>query len=75
MSWRLPGSGFHGPLRTLLESEYESLIALIVALGEEMKDRIDGIPTDAQKRAAEERLLADLADFGLTRTESEARTP
>ena len=76
MSWRLSSSGWYGPLRTLLDREYESLIEPIKALGQEMKDRIDGIPTDAQKRAAEERLWADLADFGLTNNpESEASTP
>lgn len=75
MSRRLPGSGWHSPLRTLVDREYELLLNPIVAIGKEMKDRIDGIPTDAQKRAAEERLLADLEDFGLTDIESEVSPP
>jgi hypothetical protein len=75
LSWRLPGSGWYSPLRSLLDREYESLIEPIRALGNEMKDRIDGIPTEAQKRTAEESLLADLADFGLTGLESEVSTP
>jgi hypothetical protein len=74
MSRRMPGGRYQNPLRTLLDRQHKDLLDPLMVLENQMKARIDGIPTESQRRAAEERLLGKLAEFGLNVTESEAAT-
>jgi hypothetical protein len=53
------------PLQTLLGDGYEEMVEPIHALGKELKNRIDTIPTRVQRSAAEQRLRQVLAESGL----------
>jgi len=63
MIWSLP-DGWSHPLRTMIEDEHETLMDDFTRLGEEFKQRLDTIPTDSQRRQAEERMTALLDEKG-----------
>lgn len=54
----------NNPIRILLNEQYEQLTEPIKALETELKQRIDDIPTQAQRTAAEERIMAALVEQG-----------
>lgn len=56
MLWDLYRGPNH-PLRTYLENTHEVMLEPIRAIGEDLKRRIDAIPTQAQRRAADERIM------------------
>lgn len=56
MSLALAGR-WNNPLRALLDRELQQVREPLDALGDELKDRIDAIPTQAQRDAAERRLM------------------
>ena len=64
MIWKLP-QGHDHPLQTLLEDQYQELMAPVHALELEMKRRIDEIPTTAQREAAEAHAEAVLTELRL----------
>lgn len=57
--------GWNNPLRTLLEQEQKDLIAGLEAVGEDLKTRIDRIPTTVQRRDAQQRIESLLAEKGM----------
>lgn len=63
--------GRNSPLRDLLERRYRTVNEPIEALERELKQRIDDVPTQSQCEAAEERMMAALAEHGFDRTEEE----
>ncbi len=74
LSMQLPG-GWNSPLRLLLEKEYADVSSPVTQLGNELKDRIEQIPTAAQRTAAEERVdAAILAKSGGRRASQPAVT-
>lgn len=52
------------PLRYCLERGYGRLLEPVHAIGEELKQRIDALPTVAQRRAADERILQMIGEQG-----------
>ena len=52
------------PLRYCLDRNYGQLLDPIHAIGEELKQRIDAIPTAAQRREADERILKMVGEKG-----------
>ncbi len=52
------------PLRYCLERGYGRLVEPVHAIGDELKQRIDAIPTVAQRRAADERILQMIGEQG-----------
>jgi len=60
------GIGWNHPLRVLMEDQRETLMAPVAALGDELRRRVDSIPTEAQRRSARQRVEAMLAEKGLT---------
>jgi len=58
---------FH-PLRYRLERKYGQMAEPVRGIGEELKQRIDAIPTMAQRRAADERILRSLGERGYQET-------
>ncbi len=64
MIFQMPG-GWNNPLRPLLEQEKDDLNAGMEAIGEDLKVRIDRIPTTAQRRGAEQRMESLLAEKGI----------
>jgi hypothetical protein len=61
----LPGRWWGNPLNILLYERSGKLDAPVEALGEELRGRIDEIPTRAQREAAESRVWATFAEKGL----------
>lgn len=61
----LPGRWMGNPLHIMLNRGMEKLRAPVEALGEELKGRIDEVPTQAQREAAEARVAAAFAARGL----------
>ena len=62
---RIPGSD---QLRRILTANYQEAIQPLHELEQQFKQRIDEIPTEAQRTAAEQRLLSKLAASGLATT-------
>jgi len=56
--------GWGSPLRHLIEQDYATINEPIEVLGDELKDRIDDIPTQPQREAVGKRLAAALAEKG-----------
>ncbi len=69
MVFRLP-NGWNHPLRPLLEQEHRDLNAGFKLIEEDLKARIDRIPTPTQRRAVEEKIEALLAEKGIELTPS-----
>ncbi|UCD27842.1 MAG: hypothetical protein JSV03_12150 [Planctomycetota bacterium] len=67
MVWRLP-DGWNNPLRTLIEDDHEKLMEPIEVIGNELKTKIDKIPTEAQLEAAEDRIATLLEEKGFDST-------
>ncbi|NLE58667.1 MAG: hypothetical protein GX616_09925 [Planctomycetes bacterium] len=63
MLFRLP-DGWNHPLMSLLAEEQADLIAGFKVIEEDLKTRIDRIPTPSQRRTAEQRIESLLADKG-----------
>jgi hypothetical protein len=63
MIMRLP-NGWNHPLRRLMEQDQEDLKTQFKAIEEELKNRIDRIPTETQRRAADQRVQSLLAEKG-----------
>jgi hypothetical protein len=63
MITRLP-NGWNHPLRRLIEQDQEDLKTQFKVIEEELKNRIDRIPTEAQRRAADQRVQSFLAGKG-----------
>ena len=63
VSWE---SSRRHPLGTILGDEYEVLVESKRTLESEFKRQIDTIPTEAQRRAAAERIEALLVEKGFT---------
>jgi hypothetical protein len=61
---QIPG-GWNNPFRPLLEQEKSDLSAGMESIGDDLKARIDRIPTTAQRRNAEQRMESLLAEKGL----------
>lgn len=57
--------GWHNPLRTRLDYDYSAMLAPMLELADELKQRIDDIPTEAQRKAADQRIMKALADMGI----------
>ncbi len=57
--------GWAHPLRARLQDQENALLNRVTSLDDELKRRIDGIPTAAQRRAAEQRVRAMLAEKGV----------
>ncbi|MGB4259885.1 MAG: hypothetical protein WBL15_19475, partial [Phycisphaerae bacterium] len=64
ISITLPGQWNH-PLRLLLDREAQRIDEPLAALGDELKERIEAIPTQAQREAAEQRIQLALKEKGL----------
>lgn len=52
------------PLLYLFKSDYEELNGPVEKLGDELKRRVDDIPTDDQRRKAEDRIAKAMAEVG-----------
>ena len=63
MLWELRVGPNH-PLRTHLENAHDAMLQPIRAIGDDLKLRIDAIPTQAQRAAADERILKLLVAQG-----------
>ena len=63
--------GRNNPLQDLFERHYQEMTEPIEALERELKQRIDDVPTQSQREAAEERMMAALAEHGFNPTEEE----
>jgi hypothetical protein len=74
MSIQLPGRWQANPVRILLENEYVKMQEPLEALGDELKQRIDEVPTQAQRAAAEHRMRNLFAEKGLQIEEAAAAT-
>jgi hypothetical protein len=71
LSWRIPGREVsEGPWMFSLESRYEQLTKPLFDLGTELKRRVEGIPTSAQRAQALEKVRKALADKGMERLPS-----
>lgn len=64
MIFQIP-AGWNNPLRPLLDEEQDELTAGLKALGNDLKTRIDRIPTTAQRRSADQKIESLLAEKGL----------
>ncbi|GMU21756.1 MAG: hypothetical protein AMXMBFR13_18450 [Phycisphaerae bacterium] len=71
MAGHLPG-GWNGPFRALMEADYEAIREPVEALGFELKEKIDRLPTQAQRSAAEAKILEALAEKGYRTPEAVA---
>jgi len=67
MLWHL-GIGSAHPLRHHLKAEYARICDPVEQISEDLKRRIDEIPTRVQRQAAEQRMLAALAEQGYRET-------
>lgn len=56
---------WNNPLRVLLDREQQRMTEVIETLGTEMKTRIEQVPTQAQRDAAEHRMVIALKERGL----------
>jgi hypothetical protein len=72
LSIDLPGRWGGNPIYVMLSSEMDKMRAPVDALGDELKGRIDEIPTQAQRDAAEARIEAAFAAKGLKMEEMTA---
>jgi len=57
------------PLRYYLQRQYSQMLDPISAIGAELKQQIDAIPTQAQRRSAEDRILQALGAQGFVEAE------
>lgn len=65
MIWRLRG-GWQSPMRQWIDMDHQALNEPIEELGNELKRRIDDVPTDAQRTKAEEQIRAALEAQGFS---------
>jgi len=63
MLWHL-GIGHAHPLRYHIDSQYSQISDPVTRIGEDLKRRIDEIPTRVQRQEAEDRMLDILSDHG-----------
>jgi len=70
MLWHL-GIGSAHPLRYHIKAEYARICDPVQRIGEDLKRRIDEIPTRVQRQAAEKRMLAALTEQGYRETPME----
>lgn len=74
MMFRLP-DGWNHPLRLLLDQEQTDLNSGFRAIENDLKTRIDRIPTPSQRRAAEERMESLLSEKGFDLKPADAAAP
>jgi hypothetical protein len=60
------------PLRYYLQRQYRRMLDPIDAIGQELKQQVDAIPTPAQRRSAEDRILQTLGAQGFVERSDEA---
>jgi hypothetical protein len=65
LTWETPGSFSQGPWMFRLESQYEQLTKPLDDLTSELKRRIEGLPTSAQRAKAQEKIRQALTEKGL----------
>lgn len=61
--WNLPNAWNH-PVRALIEDQQEELLDPLNKLGVDFRTRLDTIPTDMQRRTAQQAVEADLQEKG-----------
>ncbi len=67
LAWRLESHFNQGPWKNQLDQSNEKLMRPLNELGDELRSRIDGIPTSKQKAAAKEAVRKALAEKGMKR--------
>ncbi len=67
LAWRLESHFNQGPWKNHLDQSNEKLMRPLNELGEDLRNRIDGIPTSKQKASAKEAVRKALAEKGMKR--------
>ncbi len=67
LGWRLDSRFNQGPWKHRLDQENEKLMRPLDKLGDELRSRIDGVPTSKQKAVALESVRKALAEKGMKR--------